>query len=407
MKRFTILAILTLITEIACVIPSPPSSATTPFHPDMSGIDFSPYEQIGSLDVTKEVDWGTLPVDDDQTFEICINGPSYPNGNCQIVDYAGGTLTWQNLLPGDYSIEETDPGDMWDVLITTESLTASITLPVTSTVTVYPQYTRTVTVKNRICQKGDPGCKHDNDNDDELSEYEVIITPEAGGTLTIDHFTITFPPGSVPEPVKLVFIVPTSPPDGVDPGQHVIYHFILKAYALSDNSAVTQFLEEYVITLSYVLEELLELLVDETTLSLAFFDNGQWVFMDSTVDNDNAIVITRSDHFTEFALIGNVAATPPQPTDDTDSDPDATPDPDPVTPPQPTDDTDSDPDATLDPDPATPQPTDDTDPDPDVGTPDSVPPQSADDISEPSEQPNDKPDTSQQTHQVYLPIVGR
>ena len=69
----------------------------------------------GSLEVTKFVIWNGLPEDPNQTFQVCITGPSYPNGNCQTVGSGGGKLLWSNLLPGSYIITETDPGNMWDV----------------------------------------------------------------------------------------------------------------------------------------------------------------------------------------------------------------------------------------------------------------------------------------------------
>jgi hypothetical protein len=71
--------------------------------------------QPGSLQVTKTVDWGSFPPDTSQGFEICIQGPSYPEPNCMTADYDGATLTWNNLTPGDYTVTETDPGVSWIV----------------------------------------------------------------------------------------------------------------------------------------------------------------------------------------------------------------------------------------------------------------------------------------------------
>ena len=74
--------------------------------------------KLGRLEVTKTVDWNGVPADANQTFEICITGPSYPGGDCRTVGSSGGTLSWGDLVPGDYTVAETDPGSAWDVVIT-------------------------------------------------------------------------------------------------------------------------------------------------------------------------------------------------------------------------------------------------------------------------------------------------
>ncbi|NLE59074.1 MAG: hypothetical protein GX616_11980, partial [Planctomycetes bacterium] len=71
--------------------------------------------QLGSLNVTKVVDWGEVTPDTGQTFEICVAGPSFSEPNCQIADYDGGTLAWTDLIPGQYTVTETNPGAEWTV----------------------------------------------------------------------------------------------------------------------------------------------------------------------------------------------------------------------------------------------------------------------------------------------------
>ena len=73
--------------------------------------------KLGSLEVTKTVDWNGAPEDPSQTFQICITGPSYPSDNCQTVGSSGGTVLWGNLIPGSYVVSETDPGGMWAVQV--------------------------------------------------------------------------------------------------------------------------------------------------------------------------------------------------------------------------------------------------------------------------------------------------
>ena len=91
-----------------------------------------------SLEITKTVDWkGVTPVDS-QTFDICIVGPSYPDGDCQTADYDGAVLSWTDLVPGDYAVTETDPGAKWTValpadLIAVPAQTGLATATVTNT----------------------------------------------------------------------------------------------------------------------------------------------------------------------------------------------------------------------------------------------------------------------------------
>lgn len=76
-----------------------------------------PPPPTGSLEVTKVVNWNGVRENENQTFEICISGPSYPTGSeqgaCQEADFDGTTLTWTDLVPGEYNVSETDPGDLW------------------------------------------------------------------------------------------------------------------------------------------------------------------------------------------------------------------------------------------------------------------------------------------------------
>jgi hypothetical protein len=78
--------------------------------------------KLGSLKVTKTVDWIGSSPNTSKTFQICIKGPSYPlgteTGACQSIGYNGGDLTWSSLIPGSYSISETNPGSEWTVQVT-------------------------------------------------------------------------------------------------------------------------------------------------------------------------------------------------------------------------------------------------------------------------------------------------
>jgi hypothetical protein len=77
--------------------------------------------ELGSLEVTKVVNWNGFEPDTSQEFEICISGPSYPTGTeegaCQTTDFDGGVLSWPDIEVGEYTVTETDPGSEWMVEI--------------------------------------------------------------------------------------------------------------------------------------------------------------------------------------------------------------------------------------------------------------------------------------------------
>lgn len=70
---------------------------------------------VGDLEVIKVVNWGSATPDQGKTFEICVTGPSFPQGDCKNVDFDGGVKVWQDLIPGTYTVVETDPGVEWTV----------------------------------------------------------------------------------------------------------------------------------------------------------------------------------------------------------------------------------------------------------------------------------------------------
>jgi uncharacterized repeat protein (TIGR01451 family) len=92
---------------------------------------------LGCLEVTKIVEFGNTVYSGSitETFEICITGPSYPSGDCQIISESGGTLTWSNLIPGTYAITETNPGPEWIVTGDTSVIVNPGTPCATATIT--------------------------------------------------------------------------------------------------------------------------------------------------------------------------------------------------------------------------------------------------------------------------------
>ena len=91
--------------------------------------------QTGTIYVTKVVDWHGSPPNRSQTFEICVSGISYPNGNCKTVGYDGGLLTWPGVETGDYDVVETDPGSAWSVVVDSSPVTVPCGGEVSATVT--------------------------------------------------------------------------------------------------------------------------------------------------------------------------------------------------------------------------------------------------------------------------------
>lgn len=118
--------------------------------PQGDACDIGAYEGevlTGALEVTKVVNWGQIPVNPAQNFEICITGPLYPQGDCKDIGANGGDLLWDNLLPGEYSINETTPAGSWNVqepspvtVVIGETATATVintnTAPTTGSINV-------------------------------------------------------------------------------------------------------------------------------------------------------------------------------------------------------------------------------------------------------------------------------
>ena len=76
--------------------------------------------ELGRIEITKVVNWNGVTSDPSQTFEICLRGPSYPlgteEGACKTAGSEGGKLIWTDLMPGNYTVAERDPGSQWTVM---------------------------------------------------------------------------------------------------------------------------------------------------------------------------------------------------------------------------------------------------------------------------------------------------
>lgn len=98
---------------------------------EKDGVDF------GRLEVEKVVVRGA----NDSSpfgFEICVQGPSYPTGNepgaCQLVAATGGVVGWDDVLAGEYTVSETDPGPTW--VVSQDTATVQVDRRATSRATI-------------------------------------------------------------------------------------------------------------------------------------------------------------------------------------------------------------------------------------------------------------------------------
>ena len=136
----------------------------------------------GSLTVQKTVETNDavgLTVPD---FSITIKGPSYPNGDTKVFNQTKGmTQTWNDLIPGDYTVTEPDVAAPWSEQIS----------PETYKVTSGENTSVDVTVTNTYA----PGS---------LTVHKAVVTNGAVG-LTIPDFSITIKGPSYPNGDTKVF----------------------------------------------------------------------------------------------------------------------------------------------------------------------------------------------------------
>ena len=84
--------------------------------------------QLGELEITKSVLLGDVLDPDgiiEEAFEFIVTGPSYPEGEEFIYpeDFdEQGVLLLENLIPGEYTIGEVDPGSEWSVSVKVDGM---------------------------------------------------------------------------------------------------------------------------------------------------------------------------------------------------------------------------------------------------------------------------------------------
>lgn len=146
------------------------------------------------------------------------------------------------------------------------------------------------------------------------AEADGTITPEQGDL--IEHqpsqFSLEFDNGAVDVATDIFYDVIAAPSQPLPAGQKGLRHFLLNAFdeAASDGNPapVTQFAKPFTLALGYSDGELAAFGLDEASLSCRYLDTAtnQWQTIPSQVDAAKNQVTCTADHFTEFALAGNV-----------------------------------------------------------------------------------------------------
>jgi uncharacterized repeat protein (TIGR01451 family) len=77
---------------------------------------------LGCLEVIVTVDWGVIPPDLNQIFNVSVTGSSKTTYYHEF-GYLGGSWIINNLIPGTYWVNETDPGSSWIVTVGTQTVT--------------------------------------------------------------------------------------------------------------------------------------------------------------------------------------------------------------------------------------------------------------------------------------------
>jgi len=136
----------------------------------------------GSLTVLKAVETNGVVGLTVPDFSITITGPSYPSGNTKVFNQTNGMeQTWENLIPGTYTVTEPGISAPWGVVID----------PTTYNVASGENTTVDVTVTNTYA----PGS---------LTVLKTVETNEAVG-LTVPDFSITITGPSYPSGNTKVF----------------------------------------------------------------------------------------------------------------------------------------------------------------------------------------------------------
>jgi hypothetical protein len=141
----------------------------------------------------------------------------------------------------------------------------------------------------------------------ETSQSKGEVTPEQGGSVEdkAGRIKVQFPAGAV-EKMTTIFLADITTEENLDPNQ--MRRFVLEGVN-EDGEVVDTFDAKYNMELLYSDEELKNANLDESSLHCTWFDQTEnvWKSIDSTVDTTNKVVTCQVDHFTGFALAGDIA----------------------------------------------------------------------------------------------------
>jgi hypothetical protein len=142
----------------------------------------------GSLKVNKVVK-GLGKWEKGPKFYITITGPSYPNGNTkEFSRWWDLEKTWDNLIPGEYTITEANPGPGWNAeglgMVTVVPGKRPTTVTVTNTFTKPDPEKGNIQVSKVV--EGIP-----DDPDFEVPDFEITITGKSEGASYPDGNTVT------------------------------------------------------------------------------------------------------------------------------------------------------------------------------------------------------------------------
>jgi hypothetical protein len=137
-----------------------------------------------------------------------------------------------------------------------------------------------------------------------LAANQVLITPEAGGSLTIDDITIAVPPGAVSTATVLEYQAEVAAIQQRRGTTAAVRTFGLRAFTLDAAAPVAQFAQPYTLSVGYTSDT-----VDETTLGLLTWDTAtqRWTPVVGNVDTSSRQVVTRLHTLSSFQLMGTLA----------------------------------------------------------------------------------------------------